>query len=41
MKRFEKKLDEYYTNKYIECNEMFEKIFKEEKHIIILILITE
>ena len=25
-----------YTNKYIECNEMFEKIFKEEKHIIIL-----
>ncbi len=25
-----------YTNKYIKCNEMFEKIFKEEKHIIIL-----
>ena len=25
-----------YRNKYIECNEMFEKIFKEEKHIIIL-----
>ena len=25
-----------YRNKYIKCNEMFEKIFKEEKHIIIL-----
>ena len=25
-----------YTNKYIECNEMFEKIFNKEKHIIIL-----